>query len=132
MDVFHGRRRSLPRSSPTTVGELATLMLVVALLGASFQLVVAEDGLEQRALQTAAVVLIALLVGGRVGRRLYERDRIRQVGWLARTMRWYEYGDGSCEAIVTQNSGDVVAVRVPADVAPQDRVAYVLVTLSER
>jgi hypothetical protein len=107
-------------------------MLVVALLGAGFQLVVAEAGLEQRALITAAVALIALVVGVRVGRRIYERERIRGVGWLPRTTLWRVDENGVRYAIVTQNSGDVVTVVVPAHLSREDATAHVLVELNER
>jgi len=75
------------RSQPR-FGELATALLVVALLAEGFQLVVAGGSLRTRALEATAVALIALVIGARYGRARYRRERIREVGWLPRQLVW--------------------------------------------
>jgi hypothetical protein len=131
MNVPDGRRRSLLPTSPITVGELATLMLVVALAGESFQLVLSGGEIEPRALETAAVVLIALVIGARVGRRLYKRERLREIGWLARLIVWHTDRRGVRYAVVLRNEGDIVKITLPEHVAKDDEHVYVLLALSE-
>jgi hypothetical protein len=92
------------------LGELATLMLVAAAVAGGFQVVMAGDDLRTRILGTSAEVLIGLVIGLRHGRYLYRRER---------------------HAIVTQNSGEVVSIPIPAHIDPDDAHTYVLVQLNE-
>ena len=119
------------RSQPR-FGELATALLVVALLAEGFQLVVAGGSLRTRALEATAVALIALVIGARYGRARYRRERIREVGWLPRELVWQTDPHGVRHAIVTQNSGEAVSIQVPPTVEQDDLMAYVLVRLNER
>jgi hypothetical protein len=113
------------------IGEFATLMLVVAVTAEGFQLVVAQGNLQTRALGTSALALIALLIGLRFGRRLYQRERIRAVGWLPKNVTWHVDENGVRHAIVTQNSNRVVTVAIPGHIDPEDALTYVLVHLNE-
>ncbi len=122
--------RPLERSR-VKVGELATLMLVVAILAEGFQLVMADPDRQTRALGISAVALIAFVIGLRSGRHLYRRERIRSVGWLPKNVTWHLDESGARHAIVTQNSGDVVSIPIPGHVSADDAMTYVLVQLNE-
>lgn len=117
--------------SDLKVGEVATLMLVVAVLAEGFQVVMAAGDLRTRALGTSAVALIAFVIGLRYGRQLYRRERIRAVGWLPQSVTWHTDENGTKHAIVTQNAGDVTSVPIPDHVVPDDALTYVLVRLNE-
>jgi hypothetical protein len=117
--------------SQSRLGELATLMLVVAAVAGGFQVVMAGDDLRTRILGTSAEVLIGLVIGLRHGRYLYRRERIRAVGWLPKKVTWHVDENGTRHAIVTQNSGEVVSIPIPAHIDPDDAHTYVLVQLNE-
>jgi hypothetical protein len=102
------------------VGEVATLMLVVAVLAEGFQVVMAAGDFRTRALGTLAVALIAFVIGLRYGRQLYRHERIRAVGWPPKSVTWHTDENGTRHAIVTQNSGDVISVSIPDHVVPDD------------
>ena len=117
--------------SQSKLGELATLMLAVAVVAEGFQVVMTTGDLRTRALGTSADVLIGLVIGLRHGRHLYRRERIRAVRWLPKSVTWHADEDGTRHAIVTQNSGDVVSIPIPAHIVADDALTYVLVQLNE-
>ena len=114
------------------IGELGTLLLVVAVSTQGFQLVVTQGDLRTRALGTTAVALLAFVIGIRYGRQLYRRERIGQVGWLPKKVTVHEEANGNRHALVTQNSGDMISIPIPPDITrAEDIRIHVLVQLNE-